>query len=120
MKFSGFDSISQAESLIGCELQIPLRERAELEKDTAYVSDLVGCAVWDSDREIGKVVDVRFGAGEAPLLVVKGAREYEIPFAQSFIEKADIGKKEIRMRLPEGLLEVNAPLTEEEKKQNRK
>jgi 16S rRNA processing protein RimM len=120
LKFSGFDSISEAESLLGCELQIPLGDRAELEQHKAYVSDLVGCAVWDCDREIGKVTDVRFGAGEAPLLVVKGAREYEIPFAQAFIEKVDITSKEIRMRLPEGMLEVNAPLTEEEKKQNRK
>jgi 16S rRNA processing protein RimM len=101
LKFSGFDSIDEAESLIGCELQIPISERAELEQDTAYVSDLAGCAVWDSDREIGKVTDVRFGAGEAPLLVVKGAREYEIPFAQAFVEKVNTSGKEIRMRLPE-------------------
>ena len=117
LKFSGFDSINQAEALIGCELQIPARERAELEQDTAYVSDLVGCAVWDSGREIGTVTDVRFGAGEAPLLVVKSAKEYEIPFAQAFLEKVEISQKQIRMQLPEGLLEVNAPLTEEEKKQ---
>lgn len=120
LKFSGFDSIDQAESLIGCELQIPLRERAELDRETAYVSDLVGCTVWNADREIGKVTDVRFGAGEAPLLVVRGAQEYEIPFAQAFVEKVNTSGKEIRMRLPEGLLEVNAPLTEEEKKQQRK
>jgi 16S rRNA processing protein RimM len=120
LKFSGFDSIDQAESLVGCELQIPLSERAELEQETAYVSDLVGCAVWDSDHAIGKVVDVRFGAGEAPLLVVKGVQEYEIPFAHAFLEKVDISKKQIQMRLPEGLLEVNAPLTEEEKKEQRK
>jgi 16S rRNA processing protein RimM len=119
LKFSGFDSIAEAESLIACELQIPAGERAGLEQGTAYVGDLVGCAVWDSDREIGKVTDVRFGAGEAPLLVVKGAQEYEIPFAEAFLEKVDVSAKEIRMRLPEGLLEVNAPLTEEEKKQQR-
>ena len=119
LKFSGFESISAAESLIGCELQIPAAERAELEHDSAYVGDLVGCTVWDSEREIGKVTDVRFGAGEAPLLEVKGTKEYEIPFAQAFLEKVNIGAKELRMRLPEGLLEVNAPLTEEEKRQHR-
>jgi 16S rRNA processing protein RimM len=115
LKFCGFDSISEAEALVGCELQIPAAERVQLEHDSAYVSDLVGCAVWDCDREVGKVTDVRFGAGEAPLLIVQGAREYEIPFAQAFVEKVNISHKEIRMRLPEGLLQVNAPLTEEEK-----
>jgi 16S rRNA processing protein RimM len=120
LKFAAFDSISAAEALIGCELQIPAADRVQLEHDWVYVSDLVGRTVWDSEREIGKVSDVRFGAGEAPLLVVQGAQqEYEIPFAQTFVEKVDIGANEIRMRLPEGLLEVNAPLTEEEKEQQR-
>lgn len=119
LRFRGVESISEAESLVGCELQIPAGERAELEEGTAYVSDLVGCRVWNSDREIGKVTDVRFGAGEAPLLVVKGAQEYEIPFAQAFLERVDLPGRQIRMRLPEGMLEVNAPLTEEEKKQQK-
>jgi 16S rRNA processing protein RimM len=117
LKFDGVDSITDAEILIGCELQIPSSERAELEPGAVYVSDLVGCTVWDGDRELGKVIDVRFGAGEAPLLVVQGNKEYEIPFAQAFLQNLDIPGREIRMRLPEGLLEVNAPLTEEEKRQ---
>jgi 16S rRNA processing protein RimM len=119
LKFAGVESISEAESLVGCELQIPAGERAELEPGAAYVSDLVGCALWDGDREIGTVSEVRFGAGEAPLLVVRSAKEYEIPFAQAFLEKVDLPGRQIRMRLPEGMLEVNAPLTEEEKKQQK-
>src|SRR5215467_11858712 len=43
LKFAGVDSISQAEELIGCEIQIPASERAELEDDSVYISDLVGC-----------------------------------------------------------------------------
>jgi len=120
LKFSGIDSISEAETLIGSELQVRSSERAELEPGAAYVSDLVGCAVWDGDRQVGKVSDVRFGAGEAPLLVVQGDREYEIPFAEAFLKSVDIGRKEIRMALPEGLLDVNAPLTPEEKEQQKR
>ena len=120
LKFEGIDSISDAETLVGCELQIPGSERAELESGAAYVSDLVGCKLWDADREIGIVSDVRFGAGEAPLLVVQGEKEYEIPFAQAFLQNVDVSAKEIRMLLPEGLLDVNAPLTDEEKQQHRK
>jgi 16S rRNA processing protein RimM len=119
LKFAGIETISDAESLIGSELQVPADERASLEPGSAYVSDLVGCTVWDGDREIGKVNDVRIGAGEAPLLVVQGAKEYEIPYAQAFLKNADVKNKEIRMLLPEGLLEVNAPLTEEEKRQQK-
>jgi len=116
LKFAGVDSISDAETLVGSELQVPRDERAQLEAGWTYVSDLVGCAVFDGDREIGTINDVRFGAGEAPLLVVKGDKEYEIPFADAYLKAADLDHKQIRMQLPEGILEVNAPLTDEEKK----
>ena len=119
LKFEGIDSISDAEALIGFELQVPKEERAPLEAGSACISDLIGAAVWDGDREIGEVKDVRFGAGEAPLLVV-GSRdsraEHEIPFAHAYLRDVDFAQKIIRMVLPEGMLEVNAPLTEEEKR----
>lgn len=116
LEFAGVYSMTDAEALIGCELQVPRSERAQLEPGWNYVSDLVGCAVFDGEREIGSVRDVRFGAGEAPLLIVgNGAAEHEIPFAEAFIRRVDLAAKRIEMVLPEGLLDVNAPLTAEEK-----
>lgn len=120
LKFTGVDSISDAEELLGCELQVPSRERSQLEPGWAYVSDLVGCVVFDRDREIGSVQDVQFGAGEAPLLMVKaGSREYAIPYAEAYLSSTDLEHKKIYMNLPEGLLEVDGPLTAEEKEQQR-
>ena len=120
LKFVGVDSISDAELLVRSELQVPRSERAPLESGAAYVSDLVGCALFDHDRGIGVVSDVRFGAGEAPLLVIgAGKSELEIPFAQEFLMRIDLESKRIEMNLPEGLLDVNAPLTDEEKRQQR-
>jgi 16S rRNA processing protein RimM len=117
VKLEGVETISDAEELVGAELQVPRSERAVLEEGWTYLSDLVGCTVFDGEREIGPVVDVTFEAGEAPLLVVKGAAKlpYEIPFAEAYLKQVDVGRKQIRMSLPEGLLEVNAPLTKEEK-----
>jgi len=118
LKFQGVETISDAEQFLGAELQLPLSERAQLEPGWTYLSDLIGCQVFDGDREIGPIVDVTFGAGEAPLLVVtSGAKlPYEIPFAEVFLKKVDLERKQIRMRLPEGLLEVNAPLSDKEKR----
>ncbi len=116
LKFVGIDSISKAEELAGCELQVPGEQRAQLEPGWNYLSDLIGCTVFDGDRELGNIGEVRFGAGEAPLLVVKaGSKEYEIPYAEAYLQQVDLSHKQIRMSLPEGLLEVNAPLTAEEK-----
>jgi 16S rRNA processing protein RimM len=117
-KFAGVNSISEAETLIGCELQVPSSQRSTLETGWNYVSDLVGCAVLDHGREIGRIEDVQFGAGEAPLLIVREAgRLVEIPFAEAYLDSVDVERKQVRMNLPEGLMEVNAPLTAEEKQQ---
>ena len=120
LKFAGVDSISDAQALVRCELQVPRRARAKLESGWTYVSDLVGCVVFDGDREIGKIEDVQFGAGEAPLLIVKArSTAYEIPYAEAYLKNVDLESKQIQMLLPEGMLEVNAPLTQEEKQQQR-
>jgi len=117
LKFAGVGSISEAETLVGCELQVPRSQRWQLEAGWNYVSDLAGCAVLDHGREIGRIEEVQFGAGEAPLLIVRNAANklVEIPFAEAYLDKVDVERKQIRMNLPEGLLEVNAPLTAEEK-----
>jgi 16S rRNA processing protein RimM len=115
-KFADVDSISDAEALVKCELQVPRNERVELGPGWSFVSDLVGCALLDQGREIGRVEDVQFGAGEAPLLIVaSGGKKFDVPFAQAFLESVDLARKQLRMKLPEGLLSVNAPVTEEEK-----
>jgi len=119
LKFAGVDEISQAEKLVGSEVQVPREERAALEDGSVYVSDLVGCAVFDAGREIGKVHDVQFGSGEAPLLVIKGAREYLVPLAAAYIEKMSPAEKRVEMKLPEGMLELDAPLSQEEKERQK-
>jgi 16S rRNA processing protein RimM len=118
LKFAGVDSISDAETLIGCELQVPRSERAQLEPGWNYVSDLIGCVVFDAGREIGKIEDVQFGTGEAPLLIVgTGSERCEIPYAEAYRKSVDLEHKQIHMLLPEGMLDLNAPLTAEEKQQ---
>ena len=120
LKFSDVDSISDAEALIGSELQVPRAERARLEEGWSYVSDLVGCVVLDRGVEIGRIEDVQFGAGEAPLLIVSGAggKKYDVPFAEAYVDGVDLGGKRLRMRLPEGMLEINSPMTAEEKQRS--
>jgi 16S rRNA processing protein RimM len=113
LKFRGVDSISAAEELAGWEIQIPQGERAPLEPGATYVSDLVGCQVVADGRDLGSVVAVQFGAGPAPLLVVQeGPREFLLPFAEEFVEELDVGKRMVRLKLPEGLLELNPPTAE--------
>lgn len=116
LKFAGVDSISEAETLLKCEIQIPKNERTKLDEGW-YISELVGCLVFDGPRAIGEVVEVDFGAGEAPLLIVQqGKSEHMIPLSEAYIKRVDTVAKKIELLLPEGMLEINAPLSSEEKK----
>ena len=122
LKFRGIDSISDAEALIGSELQVARVERAALERGWTYVSDLAGCTVVYNGHELGTIEDVQFGAGEAPLLIVAGktGKRFDVPFAEAYLEAVDTTRKQVRMKLPEGLLEINAPMTAEEKQQQKR
>jgi len=122
LKFRGVDSMSDAELLVGSELQLPSTERASLEPGWNYVSDLIGCTVLDHVQEIGRIEDVQFGAGEAPLLIVanRAGKKFDVPFAEAYLDGVDIAQRQVRMSLPEGMLEINAPVTAEEKQELQK
>ena len=125
LKFAGVETISDAEQLAGLELQVPLEQRAELEEGAAYVSDVVGCEVWirNAQQLLGTVSEVQFGAGEAPLLVVRakiGAeQEILVPYAEEFLKSVDFQQRRIEMELPEGLLALDSPLSGEEKQRQK-
>ncbi len=119
LKFGGVDSMSDAELLVGSELQVPAAERADLAPGWNYVSDLIGCRVLDHAREIGHIEDVQFGSGEAPLLIIanRAGKKFDVPFAEAYLEGVDLTQRQVRMNLPEGMLEINAPVTAEEKQE---
>ena len=124
LKFAGVNSISDAEQLSGSRVQIPNSGRSVLGSDAFYVGDLVGSTLVDvgqkHPRRIGIVADVQRGVGTAPLLLVSdGEKEYEIPFAAEYLLRFDASCKILEMRLPEGLLDVNTPSSEEEKRRQR-
>ena len=118
LQFAGVDSINQAEALAGLEVLVPDEERAPLDEDAVYISELVGCTVYDGAVAVGVIADVQFPAtadgsrrleDAAPLLEVTSpdGNEILIPFAKAFIVGVDTKVKRVDMALPEGLLEVN-------------
>ncbi len=128
LKFAGVDSISEAERLAGTEIQIPQEQRAELEEGAHYVSELIGCEVWVSSANglelLGPIADVQFAGGGAPLLVVRRKREgredeFLVPYAEEFLQLSNVARRRIEMQLPEGLLELQAPLSGEEKQRQK-
>ena len=49
--------------------------------------------------------------------IVARAGKLLIPFVAEYVIRVDAANRLLEMRLPEGLLEINAPMTEEEKRE---
>src|SRR5450432_1827607 len=60
LHFAGIDTIEQATALAGKQVVVPFSERVALEHGAAYISDLIGCTVYDRSQPIGLVEDVEF------------------------------------------------------------
>jgi 16S rRNA processing protein RimM len=118
LQFAGIDSISDAESVAGREVIVPEEERLPLDDESVYISELVGCTIYDGQAVVGVVEDVQFPttpdggrrlAEAAPLLVVRSLEDDEVlvPFAKAFLVSMDTDAKRIDMILPAGLIDVN-------------
>ena len=126
--FAGCSSISDAEKFRGLDVLLPIEQRVTLPAGHYFISDLIGCSVFECAREaspvasspcslstapslLGSVTDVQFtgeGVSGTPLLVVD-AREGEllIPLAEDICTRIDTVARRIEVLLPEGLRELN-------------
>jgi 16S rRNA processing protein RimM len=115
LHFAQSSSISDAESLAGLIVAIPLAERAPLNDDEVYIADLIGCTLFDvagsGPVEVGQIEEVDRTAGPVALLIVLPAGsedEILIPFAKSYLRRIDLAARRVEMTLPEGLVNLNS------------
>jgi 16S rRNA processing protein RimM len=122
--FEGINSINDAEKFRGLEIQIPFEQRVSLPAGKYFVTDLIGCSVFElssgappvssspcslaeAPALLGNVRDVFF-PGESqpgtPLLAVNtSSGELLIPLAEDICTKIDVSARRIEVLLPEGL-----------------
>jgi 16S rRNA processing protein RimM len=126
--FDGVNSISEAEKFRGLEVLLPFAQRVTLPAGQYFVSDLIGCSVFESPASppivvsspcalaeapalLGTVRGVQFpgeGISGTPLLEVETSRgEILIPLAVDICTKIDPAARRIDVILPEGLRDLN-------------
>ena len=102
-KFAGIDSIDEAAEWSGADMLVPESERARPEPGEYSHADLIGCNVIG----VGVVTGVEeFGGPPLLKVAAEGGREILIPFATAICREIDIESKQIRVELPEGLLDL--------------
>ncbi len=126
--FEGCNSISEAEKFRGCDVFLPFEQRVILPAGQYFVTDLIGCSVFETPAEssavssspcslatapslLGVVRDVQFTGEEVsgtPLLAVETARgELLIPLAADICSSINTAARRIDVILPEGLRNLN-------------
>ncbi len=126
--FEGVNSISEAEKFRGREVLLPIEQRVSLPEGQYFVSDLIGCSVFETSATppmvssapcslaeapalLGTVRDVQFPGEEfsgTPLLEVETSQgELLIPLAADICKKIDPAARRIDVVLPEGLRDLN-------------
>jgi 16S rRNA processing protein RimM len=125
--FAGVSSISEAEKLRGLNVQIPFEQRAELPSGTYFVTDLIGCSVFElptaaphvvsspcslaeSPALLGQVRDVYFPGEDQPgtplLAIDTPLGELLIPLAEDICRKIDLPARRLEVLLPNGLRDL--------------
>ncbi len=126
--FEGVASISEAEKFRGLEVLLPFEQRVTLPAGQYFVSDLIGCSVFENTSAtplvssspcllaeapclLGTVRDVQFPGEEilgTPLLEVETAQgEILIPLAVDICARVDTAARRIDVILPAGLRDLN-------------
>jgi 16S rRNA processing protein RimM len=126
--FEGVNSISEAERFRGLEVLLPFEQRVTLPAGQYFVSDLIGCSVFESTIStpvvtsspcllseapalLGKVRDVQIPGDEipgTPLLMVETAQgELLVPLAEDICTRISVAERRIDVTLPDGLRNLN-------------
>lgn len=106
LKLEGIDNIEEAEKYRNCYLKINRKDAVELDEDSYFIVDIIGCEVYTDGQELlGKVIDV-FPTGSNDVYTVKGINNNEIliPAIEDVIKDVDIKNKKIIIHLMEGLI----------------
>lgn len=96
-------------TLRGGFLEIPVSDVPPPPDGSFYHFQLVGCRCLDATAgDLGQVTDVVEDGGGLLLLVARDGLTLPVPFVQAFLEGVDLAAREIRFRLPAGLVETCA------------
>ena len=106
LKLEGIDDIGEAEKFKNFYIKINRKDAVELEEDSYFIVDIIGCKVFTDENEfLGKVIDV-FQTGSNDVYTVKtlDGKEILLPAIEDVIKDIDIANKKIVVKLMDGLI----------------
>ena len=107
VQFEDVLSEEDAEALLGKELYLPLDLLPPLSGNKFYFHEVIGFEVIDqSFGVVGKIKSVNDTTNQALFVIDREGKEVLIPINDDFIVKVDRDNREIRVAVPEGLIDL--------------
>lgn len=105
----GFADRNRAELFKSAEVWVSDEYFVAEEGEALFLREILGFRVLlgADGAEFGHIHSFSSNGAQDLLVIEKDGRKYEIPFVEDFVLNLDHGAREIRLSLPEGLLEIN-------------
>ncbi|PJI06610.1 MULTISPECIES: ribosome maturation factor RimM [Clostridium] len=107
LKLEGIDSIDDAVKYKNKFIQIPRKDSIELKEGQYFISDIIGCSVFDENGKfLGKVYDVISTKNNDVYCIKRsGQQDLLVPALKDFVLEVDIQNEKIKIRAVEEWLE---------------
>ena len=105
IKFDNIDDRTAAEKYVNKYILISREQATPLKENEHYITDLIGCSVYENDILLGKLFDIIVTGSNDVYLVKSVTNELLIPALKSVVKKIDLNKKRIDVILPNGLID---------------
>jgi 16S rRNA processing protein RimM len=107
VKFEDLDTEQDADSILKCDVYLPLEFLPKLEGDKFYFHEVIGFTVEDVNfGKVGVIKSVNDSTSQALFEIDRNGIEILIPMNDAFIKKVDKKKKLIIVETPEGLIDL--------------
>jgi 16S rRNA processing protein RimM len=116
IKFEDIDTVEDAESLVGVDAFLPLTMLPPLKGNKFYYHEVIGFKIVDNLSELaaGTIMEISENGPNDLFILENEGEEILIPIAEDWIVKVDRPNRQILMNLPEGLIEVNKKVTNQD------
>jgi len=107
VKFEEVDTEEDADSILKCDVYLPIEFLPKLEDDKFYFHEVIGFTVEDINfGNVGIITAINDSTAQSLFEIDRDGTQILIPMNDDFIKKVDKKKKLIIVDTPEGLIDL--------------
>lgn len=108
VRFEDVKTEQDADAILKKKVYLPLQFLPKLSGNKFYYHEVIGFSLVDEKQgAIGTIESINDSTAQALFIVSSGNDEILVPMVKDFIIKVDREKREIRVKTPEGLIDMN-------------